>query len=57
LIFPPVAPVALILGILAVFDLKRHPEKHGMGRAVFAIIAGAIGSILFIVLIIYMLYY
>ena len=38
LIFP--APIAVILGILAVKDIKRHPEKHGMGRAVFAIVAG-----------------
>ena len=38
LLFP--APIALILGILAVIDIKRHPEKHGMGRAVFALITG-----------------
>ena len=34
------APIALILGILAVIDIRRHPEKHGMGRAVFALIMG-----------------
>lgn len=26
--------------------MKKHPEKHGMGRAVFAIIAGGIFTIL-----------
>jgi hypothetical protein len=43
LVFP--APIAVILGILAVVDIKRHPKKHGMGRAVFAIIIGGIFSI------------
>lgn len=38
------APLALIAGIVAVRDLRRHPEKHGMGRAVFGILAGAVGS-------------
>ena len=39
------APIAVILGILAVVDIKRHPEKHGMGRAVFAIVIGGFFSI------------
>jgi hypothetical protein len=39
------APLALLLGILAVMDIKKHPEKHGMGRAIFAIIMGGIFSI------------
>ena len=39
------APIALILGILAVVDIKKHPDKLGMGRAVFAIIMGVIFSI------------
>jgi hypothetical protein len=39
------APFALALGIVAVLDLKRHPEKHGMGRAIFAIVMGALGTI------------
>jgi hypothetical protein len=44
LCFP--APIALILGILAIIDIKRHPEKHGMGRAVFAVIAGGFFSLM-----------
>ncbi len=40
------APIALILGILAVIDLKKHPDKLGMGRAVFALIMGAVFSLL-----------
>jgi len=40
------APVALILGIVALGDLKRHPEKHGKGRAIFAIVMGVLGILL-----------
>jgi len=36
------APFALITGILAVRDLRRNPHKHGMGRAVFGIVSGAV---------------
>lgn len=43
LMFP--APLAILLGILAVRDLKRHPHKHGMGRAVFGIVMGALGMV------------
>lgn len=49
LCFP--APIALLLGILAIIDIKRHPEKHGMGRAVFALIMGGFFSILLFVFI------
>jgi uncharacterized RDD family membrane protein YckC len=36
------APFALFAGIRAVIDLKRHPEKIGMGRAVFGIVMGGL---------------
>ena len=39
------APIALILGILAVRDIKRHPEKHGMGRAIFGLVMGGLFSL------------
>jgi hypothetical protein len=39
------APFALITGILAVLDIKKNPEKHGMGRAIFGIIMGALFSV------------
>jgi len=39
------APLALLAGIMAVIDIRRHPRKHGMGRAVFGILTGAAGSI------------
>ena len=44
LCFP--APIAFILGILAIIDIRRHPEKHGMGRAVFGLIMGGLFSIM-----------
>jgi len=43
LCFP--APLALGSGIWAVIDLKKHPDKHGMGRAIFGIVMGALGTI------------
>jgi hypothetical protein len=39
------APIALILGIIAIRDIKRHPEKHGMGRAVFGLVMGILGTL------------
>ncbi|MGH8105857.1 MAG: GYF domain-containing protein [Arenimonas sp.] len=36
------APFALVTGILAVLDIKKNPEKHGMGRAIFGIVMGGI---------------
>lgn len=34
------APFALLTGVLAVVDIRRHPKRHGMGRAVFGIVMG-----------------
>ena len=39
------APFALITGVLAVLDIKKHPEKHGLGRAIFGIVMGAVFSV------------
>lgn len=39
------APPALICGILAIRDIRQHPEKHGLGRAWFGIVMGILGSI------------
>ena len=38
-------PIAVLLGILAFRDIKRHPEKLGKGRALFAIIYGGFGTL------------
>ncbi len=37
------APVAIPVSILAIRQLKKHPEKRGMGRAVFGLVGSAIG--------------
>jgi hypothetical protein len=39
------APVALVCSLMAIRDMRRHPELHGMGRAVFGLIMGGLGSI------------
>lgn len=39
------SPVAVLLGILALGDIKRHPTKGGKGRAWFAIIYGGMGTL------------
>jgi hypothetical protein len=41
-IFP--APIALVLGIVAILDIKRHPDRHGMGRAIFGLVMGILGT-------------
>jgi hypothetical protein len=41
-IFPPFAPFALLLGIMAVWDIRRNPHKRGLGRAIFAIVMGVL---------------
>ena len=46
------APVALILGIVALVDLKRHPEKHGKGRAIFAVVMGTVFSLILVFILI-----
>jgi len=50
LCFP--APIALILGIVAIYDIKKHPKRHGMGRAIFGLAMGVIFTVvLFVVLV------
>ena len=46
------APFALLFGILALADIKKHPEKGGKGRAIFGIVMGAIFSLLLLVMLI-----
>jgi hypothetical protein len=46
------APIALILGIIAIYDIKRHPKRHGMGRAIFGLVMGILFTIVLIVAIV-----
>ena len=43
------APIALGVGIWAILDLKKRPGMHGMGRAVFGVVTGAIGTLCMVV--------
>lgn len=39
------APLALLLSVVALHDLRRRPGRRGRGRAVFGLVMGALGSI------------
>ena len=48
------APIALVVSIVALWDIRRsksssHP-KHGMGRAIFGLIMGALGTLVILFL-------
>ena len=38
------SPLALILGVLALRQLRRNPKLAGYGRAIFGIVTGGIGT-------------
>lgn len=40
------APIAFGLGMVALRDIKKHPERAGRGRAWFGVIYGGICSLL-----------
>ena len=42
------APIALVLGLLAARDLRRHPSKLGWGRTIFALVAGLLGTVVLV---------
>lgn len=48
-IIPFAGVLALAIGIVAVCDLKKHPEKHGAGRAWFGIIAGGLSLLFYVI--------
>jgi hypothetical protein len=50
LIFP--APIALGISIIAILDIRRHPDRHGMGRAIFGLIMGSLGTLAVAVLVV-----
>lgn len=41
---------ALILGLVALNDIKKHPDKHGKGRAWFGVVMGIIATILTLII-------
>lgn len=48
LLFVP-APLAIAAGVMALRDLRRHPELGGRGRAYFGLVMGCLGTALLIV--------
>lgn len=44
------APLAIAAGLLALADMRRHPEKLGMGRTVFGLVMGALGTVALVAL-------
>jgi hypothetical protein len=46
------APCALITGIIAIYDIRKHPDRHGMGRAIFGIVMGLVFSVFLVVLLV-----
>jgi len=39
------APPAIFCGIMALRDIRRNPQLHGQGRAIFGIVMGVIGMV------------
>ncbi len=37
-------PIALVVSIVAIVDLRHHRTKRGWGRAIFGLIMGALGT-------------
>ena len=46
------APFALMTGIVAVSRIRRDPHLHGMGRAIFGIVMGTLGTLLLLLVLI-----
>jgi hypothetical protein len=43
------APLALAFGIWGIVHIRKNPGKHGMGRAIFGIVMGAIFSVFLVI--------
>lgn len=47
------APLALLVSLVAIFDIRKSKgsgkPKHGMGRAIFGLIIGALGTFVLII--------
>jgi hypothetical protein len=49
---PPLAPIALIVSIIAWLQFQKSPGKLGKGRIIFGFIAGTLGTIALLYLLI-----
>jgi hypothetical protein len=48
LVFGVTAPLGIIFGVLALRDLRAHPEKRGKGRALTGIIIGSLITVVWV---------
>ena len=48
-LLPFIGIFALIIGIFAILDIRKHPEKHGLGRAWFGVIMGGASSLIYLI--------
>jgi LSD1 subclass zinc finger protein len=39
------APLAILLGVIAIVHLRRNPKLHGWGRAIFGLVMGIICTV------------
>ena len=39
------APIAVVVAFVALADIKKHPDRHGLGRAWFGMVMGVLGTI------------
>jgi hypothetical protein len=46
-VLPGLGVLALVFGIWAVGAIRRDPQCHGMVRAIFGIVMGAIGTVFY----------
>lgn len=51
-IIPIFAPIALIVSLCALNDLKKRPGQAGKGRAIFGLVMGIVFSIVLIVVVV-----
>jgi hypothetical protein len=50
-----VAPISIIISIIAIRDIKAHPDRHGMGRAIFGLVMGILGTGILVMMVIGMM--
>jgi hypothetical protein len=41
-----------LLGIIAVWHLKKHPQKFGWGRAIVGLVTGVVGTLVLLAVLI-----
>jgi len=42
------APISLVVALIAISDIRKNPEKHGMGRAIFGLVMGILGTVVLV---------